>query len=113
LWYHDIPALGLPGAGNWREEWGEHLEGISTIYLIVEPDQGGETVLKWLENSEICDRVRLVKLGEVKDPSGLYLSSPDKFLQRWHEALESSTPWREIKEERRSKKATEAYDLAR
>jgi len=112
LWYHDIPALGLPGAGNWREEWSEHLEEIPTIYLVVEPDQGGESVLKWLEHSEICDRVRLVSLDEVKDPSGLYLSSPDDFLQRWHEAVESSTLWREIEEESRSKKATEAYNLA-
>ena len=112
LWHHEIPALGVPGAGNWREEWTEHLEGIPTVYLVVEPDQGGESVLKWLEHSEIRNRVHLVKLGEVKDPSGLYLSSPDDFLQRWHEALESSKPWREMEQARRDEKATEAYTSA-
>ena len=42
LWYHNIPALGIPGASNWKEAWTEHLDGIEKIYAIIEPDQGGD-----------------------------------------------------------------------
>jgi hypothetical protein len=37
LWFHGIPALGIPGAANWREERdARHLDGFETIYIIVE-----------------------------------------------------------------------------
>ncbi|MCL4296525.1 MAG: hypothetical protein KJ077_12390 [Anaerolineae bacterium] len=42
LWYHGIPALGIPGATNWRDEWKEHLTGL-TVYFWQEPDQAGST----------------------------------------------------------------------
>ncbi|PLS83446.1 MAG: hypothetical protein CYG60_21995, partial [Actinobacteria bacterium] len=38
LWCHGIPALGVPGASNWKPEWSEHLEGLERIYAVVEPD---------------------------------------------------------------------------
>jgi hypothetical protein len=44
LWYHNIPALGIPGASNWKAEWSNHLDGIEKIYAIIEPDQGGVTL---------------------------------------------------------------------
>lgn len=43
--FYDIPALGLPGASNWNDHRdAKHLRGISIIYVVVEPDKGGETV---------------------------------------------------------------------
>jgi hypothetical protein len=44
LWYHKIPALGIPGASNWKEAWADYLAGIERIYAIIEPDQGGDTL---------------------------------------------------------------------
>jgi putative DNA primase/helicase len=45
LWLHEIPALGIPGASNWREERdARYLDGIETIYVVVEPDRGGDAV---------------------------------------------------------------------
>lgn len=64
LWHHEEPALGVPGAANWKEERdAPHLDGIPIIYVVVEPDQGGESVLKWLATSRIRDRARLVHLS--------------------------------------------------
>jgi hypothetical protein len=40
LWHHGVEALGIPGAGNFKEEWAEHLDAIEKIYAVVEPDQG-------------------------------------------------------------------------
>ena len=47
LWYHGIPALGIPGANTWKAEWAAFLDGIPTIYVALEPDAGGEAMLKW------------------------------------------------------------------
>jgi hypothetical protein len=94
LWYHGVPALGIPGAGSWREDRdAPHLDGIQTVYVVKEPDQGGESVLAWLTKSSIQDRVKLVDLGEHKDPSGLYLADPEKFLMNWQAAIHAAVPW--------------------
>ncbi len=44
LWYHKIPALGIPGASNWKADWSSRLDGIEKIYAVIEPDQGGDTL---------------------------------------------------------------------
>jgi putative DNA primase/helicase len=65
-WFHGYPAVGLPGAALWREQRdAAHLDGISVIYVVIEPDRGGESVLAWLERSRIRERVRLVSLPEA------------------------------------------------
>lgn len=45
LWYHDIPALGIPGANAWKPEWAAHLAGL-TVYVWQEPDEGGATFVR-------------------------------------------------------------------
>jgi hypothetical protein len=40
-WYSRNPAFGVPGAGNWRNEWADLLEGIKKILVMVEPDEAG------------------------------------------------------------------------
>ncbi|PWH18805.1 MAG: hypothetical protein DDG58_06040 [Ardenticatenia bacterium] len=40
LWYHGIPALGIPGATTWQAGWAAHLEGL-IVYVWQEPDAGG------------------------------------------------------------------------
>jgi hypothetical protein len=97
LWHHGIAALGLPGANNWKEDRdGEHLADIDRVYVIVEPDTGGDSVMGWLARSKIKDRAWIVELGEHKDPSGLHLDDPARFPDRFREALERAEPWREI-----------------
>jgi hypothetical protein len=114
LWLHDIPALGIPGASNWREARdAHHLDGIETIYLVVERDRGGETVKKWLASSHIRDRVRLVDLEEYKDPSALYLSDPNRFRAQWQAVLERAVPWREREAEEADAQRREAWNRCR
>jgi hypothetical protein len=96
LWHHGIPALGLPGAGAWKEDRdAPHLDGFDRVYVVVEPDMGGQAVLGWLGKSKIRDRASIVDLGEHKDASGLHLADPEHFRDRWQEALDRAEPWRE------------------
>lgn len=106
LWLHRFPALGLPGANSWQEEWAQYVDNFERIYVVIEPDTGGEAVLKWLSNSKIRNRVRLITLDGVKDPSELYLSDPDNFMGAWKAAMKAAVPWseRENAENRKKKK---------
>ena len=98
LWFHKIPALGLPGANNWNEQRDAPLlEGIATIYIINEGDNGGQAIRKWLSVSCVRDRVRLMRLDNVKDPSDLYCADPSAFLDKWSKALKKAIPWPEVK----------------
>ncbi|MCC7000884.1 MAG: PriCT-2 domain-containing protein, partial [Gemmatimonadaceae bacterium] len=93
LWYHGFAALGIPGAGAWNEARdAAHLNGIATVYVVVEPDQGGETVKQWLAKSALRDRAWLVDLAPFKDVSALHCSDPGAFAQRFRAALDRAVP---------------------
>jgi len=111
LWFHGIPALGIPGAANWREERdARHLDGIETIYIIVEPDHGGDAVRRWLSRSTIRHRAKLVSLP-LKDPSALHLESPDEFLRRWQVACLGAMPWTVVEATTSAEERSEAWEI--
>jgi hypothetical protein len=95
LWSEGFAALGLPGANSWREPWAPQLTGIPVIYIIIEPDRGGDAVRKRLTKSSIRQRVKLVRLDGAKDPSELYLKDPKHFNKNFRAALEAAVPWAE------------------
>ncbi len=115
-WYHGIDVVGLPGAGNWREERdAPFFDGFDHIAIIVEPDAGGEAVTKWLAKSRIRDRVHLVSLGEHKDLSGLHLAYPDKqeFKTKFMAALRASVRWTEHERRESDERRCEAWGRCR
>jgi Protein of unknown function (DUF3631) len=100
--HHGIPVLGLPGATNWDEARdAPHFDDIPLIYVVIEPDRGGETVKGWLATSAIRSKARLVHLP-LKDLSALHLKHPDpeEFRKAWDAALQSAIPVEETDEER-------------
>ena len=57
LWWHNLPALGLPGNPNWNEERDASLlVEIPVIYVVIEPGQSGDGMLRWLSRSLIAPR---------------------------------------------------------
>jgi len=110
LWYHGFNAIGLPGAASWKEERDANFfDGINKIYVVIEPDAGGESVKKKIATSSIRDRVYLLKL-EKKDPSELYLSDPENFKLNMRTALDNAMAWTEIKAEENKAIAAQAWD---
>jgi hypothetical protein len=108
LWFHGVPALGIPGAANWREERdARHLDGIETIYVVVEPDRGGDAVRQWLSRSTIRQRAKLVSLP-AKDPSALHLEGSTEFKRRWQVACLGGVPWMAVE----AKASAEEHSLA-
>jgi hypothetical protein len=111
LWCHEIPALGVPGASNWRDEWASYLEGIEKVYVVIEPDQGGDTLREKLSSCEaIRERFYLLELSEHKDPSALHLSDPERFRERFEAAMENAEPWIELERAEAEAAAREARE---
>jgi len=111
LWFHGVPALGVPGAANWREDRDAgHLDGIDSIYVVVEPDRGGDAVREWLGRSSVRHRAKLVRLP-TKDPSALHLERPEEFLKRWQEACNSAIPWTQAEAESDAAERANAWKL--
>ena len=96
LWYHGLPALGLPGASTTGHLAAEDLEGVGALYVHVEPGRSGETFLLGLTK-------RLAMLGfqghawsfstpGAKDPSALHCAGPDNFKALMEAAIRDSQP---------------------
>jgi hypothetical protein len=114
LWYHEIPALGIPGATNWRDGWASYLDGIERIYAVIEPDQGGQTLREKLTACEAMrERLQLVELGKHKDPSVLYLADLEKFIERFEIALDGAKPWIELERAETEAESREAWERCR
>jgi len=105
LWHHGVPALGVPGATTWRPEWAGALEGISTVFAVREPDQGGTALVRRLAEGGLAERLRIVELDGAKDVSELHCQDPERFPERFASALDASTTYTE---ERRAESEAEA-----
>ena len=99
LWYAGFNAIGVPGAQMWKPHFEKYFESFKDIYVVIEPDQGGNAVLKWLINTSFKDRVKLITSDTLeghKDPSDLWLSDPgdvDLFRERMSSAVNNARSW--------------------
>ncbi len=110
LWLNDIPAVGVPGANCWREaEYAPLFDGIETILVVVENDQGGAATLQWLSKSAIRDRSKVVRLDPLKDVSELYLDDPARFVNRLVKAADDAPHWTEVADAEKEKARKEAW----
>lgn len=106
LWNHGFPALGIPGANNWKDDRdAPELAGIGTVYVVIEPDKGGQTVLNWLRESALI-KGKPPKQPEEDGPTEITLEREVDYLGRtfdvWNESPvvepnEEPTPLPEVK----------------
>jgi hypothetical protein len=109
-WFHGLPAVGIPGAPNWNDARdAPHLDDGLPLYLVVEPDRGGETLINKLGASRLRDSVRLLRVDGFKDLSALHLADPDRFLERLHAARVVAVP---LRDEIAAANARERLELA-
>jgi len=102
LWLNGIPAVGLRSAASWREEWAHYFDGLERITVVVEPDAGGEAVVRAFATSSLAERISLLRMPrESKDVSALYLEDPARFPERWRQLMETATPYLEPREQPR------------
>jgi hypothetical protein len=93
LWSHNVPAIGVSGSGNWTESRdAPPLEGIPTVYAVMEPDNGGSKLRASLSASALRQCIKLVSLAPFKDVSALHCDDPERFGERWTSALAAAVP---------------------
>lgn len=101
LWYHGFPCLGFPGADMAKKLQARYLEEVATLYLLQEPDQGGDTFILGLRHrlKEIgfLGEVLIIRLPEeVKDPNELHQKNPEQFKKVFETALKQAIPLKDI-----------------
>jgi hypothetical protein len=96
LWHRERDAVGVPGAGNYspaRDD--KELDGFEIIALI-EPDGGGEALIKKLAASKLRKSIRLARLNGFKDVSELWLRAPERFDEVLDAAIADAEPLEEL-----------------
>jgi hypothetical protein len=105
LWFRGYPSLGVPGAQSWRDDWARYFEGVRKIYVVIEPDAGGEAVLRWLTVSPLRERAKLVIMSRHKDVSALFVARRHAFDRKWKAARAGAVPWAEYERREREREA--------
>ena len=110
LWFHRIPALGIPGSSTWKEHFASLLQGLR-VYIWHEPDGGGDELIKAVI-TDLPD-VRVIEApADAKDVSELYLHNPKGFRARLEALLKAARPASEIRAEALSTEARECFKVA-
>lgn len=96
LWLHKVPTLGVPGASTFQTSWVQYLTGLKKVYIYVEPELSGETMLKHtcsaLFEGEFEGEVYRISIPDYKDPSDLHVNVGEEFDNRWKAVMESAQP---------------------
>jgi DNA primase len=62
-----FPAVGLPGASTFKQEWASLFDPIPKVYLVFDADQGGEAGAKRVQKALGLEKTRLVLLPQSQD----------------------------------------------
>jgi hypothetical protein len=96
LWYHHIPALGVPGAALVNTLEADYLTGIDKVYIIQEPDAAGTRFVKGIERRlagwKWTGKAYVVTLPGAKDPNALHQHDHKAFKAAFQQALEQAEP---------------------
>lgn len=93
LWFHGFDAVACPGAANYSPARDDtELEGFELV-AFVEPDKGGEALVKQLAKSKHAGRIKLARLPmEFKDASAVHLKAPERFAEIVEAAIAGTVP---------------------
>ncbi len=92
LWFRGRAALGAPGASTFRPARDDvFLEG-RRIIALVEPDQGGEALLRRLMQSSHQASIAAARLSGFKDVSELHIREPERFDEIIDAAVQAAAP---------------------
>jgi KaiC/GvpD/RAD55 family RecA-like ATPase len=97
LLFAGFPAIGLPGAQMARCLLPEHLAGIDRVYVLREPDRGGDAIARdvpaALRKIDYHGKLVVIPMpGDAKDASALYLKEPGRFAHALQELFNLHDP---------------------
>jgi hypothetical protein len=99
LWLHEYPAIGIPGAQNFKSEWTQRLLPFKKIFLHKEPDKAGQNFVKrianFLKKADYRGKILVFSTPGHKDPNDLHRADPDNkeaFKSAFESALANAHP---------------------
>ena len=106
LWAAGLPALGIPGASNFKPEWCAKYLRNRDVWLHIEPGQSGQTffsqTVKKLYEGGFKGKAYTFSCQDAdsscKDPSDLFISHNDSFASKIRELLKAAKPVDLVKE---------------
>jgi hypothetical protein len=95
LWFHQLPALGIPGANAGKVLTAEHVECLDALYIHREPDHGGKSfvdgILARLRELQFVGKVFELRMPEgIKDPADLHIKDEEHFLENFETCIRAS-----------------------
>ena len=90
LWHHHIPALGIPGASMWRDEWRQYT-GNHRRVAIREPGDGGSLFVRELAKS--FGGIFYATMEPYKDVSEAHIALGEEFPDFFCERVEQARYW--------------------
>lgn len=92
LWHHGIPAVGIPGAQQVNLVMPDILSFLDEhpsikVYVVEESDLGGRSFVRLFDQKPVRDRIKVIRLGEFKDPSEMHCDKPLRFKRKWDKAV--------------------------
>ncbi len=92
LWHQDFPAMGVPGASTARKLKQEYLQDLDRVYLIREPDAGGEEFAEGVRKrlagwKSWKGQLLVIDLEGAKDASELHCKEPHAFRETFEKAI--------------------------
>lgn len=73
-----VPAVGIPGAENWKEHWVNVFEDFSRVHLAEDGDKAGKDL--WISMSENLINVIRMKMPDGEDSNSMYLKAGKDYL---------------------------------
>ena len=114
-WFVGMPALGLPGASTWKEEFRRYLQDISTVYVWRELDRGGDSLMAAV-TADLPD-VRIIEPpAGLKDLNELWHAvgyDKDQFFSRLGAMLSEARPASQLRGEAIGTEARELLESCR
>lgn len=113
LWFHGIPALGIPGSSSWKDEWADHLNDVETVYVVREPDGAGKAMVEKIGQGQLRAKLRILDLAPWKDPSEMHIAGEAEFVERLSKSRSESTSLDETQIEEAKRAGEEAWKMCK
>lgn len=73
-----VPAIGVPGAENWKDHWVNVLEDFSRVHLAEDGDDAGKDL--WISVSENLTNVVRMRMPDGEDSNSMFLKAGEGYL---------------------------------